>query len=157
MSFTIRSASETDALTLLNLIKELASYEKLSDQVVATEESLRYWLFEMKRAEALVFEVDHSIIGFALYFYNFSTFLGKAGLYLEDLYIQPDFRHKGYGKQVFKYLAKLTLDKGCGRMEWSVLDWNTPSIKFYKQLGAISMDDWTSYRLTEKELIRLVE
>jgi len=157
MSFTIRSASETDALTLLNLIKELASYEKLSDQVVATEESLRYWLFEMKRAEALVFEVDHSIIGFALYFYNFSTFLGKAGLYLEDLYIQPNFRHKGYGKQVFKYLAKLALDNGCGRMEWSVLDWNTPSIKFYKQLGAISMDDWTSYRLTEKELIRLVE
>jgi GNAT superfamily N-acetyltransferase len=156
MSLTIRSASETDTLTLLNLIKELASYEKLSDQVIATEESLRYWLFEMKRAEAFVFEVNHSIIGFALTFYNFSTFLGKAGLYLEDLYIQPDYRHKGYGKQVFKYLAKLALDKGCGRMEWSVLDWNTPSIEFYTQLGAKPMDEWTTYRLTEKELYTLI-
>jgi GNAT superfamily N-acetyltransferase len=156
MTLNIRSTSETDTLSLLNLIKELASYEKLSDQVIATEESLRYWLFEMKRAEALIFEVDQTIIGFALYFYNFSTFLGKAGLYLEDLYIQPDYRHKGYGKQVFKYLAKLALNKGCGRMEWSVLDWNTPSIEFYTQLGAKPMDEWTTYRLTEEELYTLI-
>lgn len=152
MPLKIRQASENDVSTLLALIKELADYEKLSHQVVATEASLEQYLFEMKTAEALILEVGEDAIGFALYFYNFSTFLGKAGLYLEDLYIQPPYRHQGYGKQVFKFLANYALEKGCGRMEWSVLDWNKPSINFYKSLGARAMDDWTTYRLTEDEL-----
>lgn len=156
MELQIRNAQVNDIPTLIALIQELADYEKLSKEAVATEDLLKYWLFEKERAEALILEVDQIIIGFALYFHNFSTFLGKAGLYLEDLYIKPDYRHKGYGKQVFKYLAKLTLERACGRMEWSVLDWNTPSIQFYQSLGAKPMDEWTSYRLTEKELKALI-
>lgn len=156
MELQIRNAQVNDIPTLIALIQELADYEKLSKEAVATEDLLKYWLFEKERAEALILEVDQFVIGFALYFHNFSTFLGKAGLYLEDLYIKPDYRHRGYGKQVFKYLAKLTLEKACGRMEWSVLDWNTPSIQFYQSLGAKPMDEWTSYRLTEKELKALI-
>lgn len=156
MELQIRNAQVNDIPTLIALIQELADYEKLSKEAVATEDLLKYWLFEKERAEALILEVDQIVIGFALYFHNFSTFLGKAGLYLEDLYIKPDYRHKGYGKQVFKYLAKLTLERACGRMEWSVLDWNTPSIQFYQSLGAKPMDEWTSYRLTEKELKALI-
>lgn len=156
MELQIRNAEVNDIPTLLALIQELADYEKLSNEVVATEDLLKYWLFEKERAEALILEVDQIVIGFALYFHNFSTFLGKAGLYLEDLYIKPDYRHKGYGKQVFKYLAKLTLERGCGRMEWSVLDWNAPSIQFYQSLGAKPMDEWTTYRLVENELNALI-
>ena len=156
MELRIRNAEVNDIPTLLNLIQELADYEKLSKEAVATEDLLKYWLFEKERAEALILEVDQVVIGFALYFHNFSTFLGKAGLYLEDLYIKPEYRHKGYGKQVFKYLAKLTLERGCGRLEWSVLDWNAPSIQFYKSLGAKPMDEWTTYRLTENELNALI-
>ena len=156
MELQIRNAQVNDIPTLIALIQELADYEKLSKEAVATEDLLKYWLFEKERAEALILEVDQIVIGFALYFHNFSTFLGKAGLYLEDLYIKSDYRHKGYGKQVFKYLAKLTLERACGRMEWSVLDWNTPSIQFYQNLGAKPMDEWTTYRLTEKELKALI-
>jgi GNAT superfamily N-acetyltransferase len=156
MELQIRNAEVNDIPTLLALIQELADYEKLSNEVVATEDFLKHWLFEKDRAEALILEVDQTVIGFALYFHNFSTFLGKAGLYLEDLYIKPDYRHKGYGKQVFKYLAKLTLERGCGRMEWSVLDWNAPSIQFYQSLGAKPMDEWTTYRLVENELNALI-
>jgi len=140
----------------LALIQELADYENLSTEAVATEDLLTYWLFEQKKAEALILKLDVTVIGFALYFHNFSTFLGKAGLYLEDLYIKPDYRHMGYGKQVFKYLAKLALERGCGRMEWSVLDWNAPSIQFYQSLGAKFMKEWTTYRLTENELNALI-
>lgn len=156
MELRIRNAHVSDIPTLLSLIQELADYEKLSKEAVATEDLLKYWLFEKERAEALILEVDQSVIGFALYFHNFSTFLGKAGLYLEDLYIKPEYRHKGYGKHVFKYLAKLTLERGCGRLEWSVLDWNAPSIQFYQSLGAKPMDEWTTYRLTENELNALL-
>ena len=156
MELQIRNAQVNDIPTLIALIQELADYEKLSKESVATEDLLKYWLFEKERAEALILEVDQIVIGFALYFHNFSTFLGKAGLYLEDLYIKPDYRHKGYGKQVFKYLAKLTLERACGRMEWSVLDWNTPSIQFYQSLGAKPMDEWTTYRLTENDLKALM-
>ena len=156
MELQIRNAEVNDIPTLLALIQELADYEKLSNEVVATEDLLKHWLFEKDRAEAIILEVDQTVIGFALYFHNFSTFLGKAGLYLEDLYIKPDYRHKGYGKQVFKYLAKLTLERGCGRMEWSVLDWNAPSIQFYQSLGAKPMDEWTTYRLTENDLKALI-
>ena len=156
MELQIRNAEVNDIPTLLALIQELADYEKLSNEVVATEDLLKHWLFEKDRAEEIILEVDQTVIGFALYFHNFSTFLGKAGLYLEDLYIKPDYRHKGYGKQVFKYLAKLTLERGCGRMEWSVLDWNAPSIQFYQSLGAKPMDEWTTYRLVENELNALI-
>lgn len=156
MELHIRNAEVNDIPTLLTLIQELADYEKLSKEAIATEDLLKYWLFEKERAEALILEVDQVVIGFALYFHNFSTFLGKAGLYLEDLYIKPEYRHKGYGKQVFKYLAKLTLERGCGRLEWSVLDWNAPSIQFYKSLGAKPMDEWTTYRLVENELNALI-
>lgn len=156
MELHIRNAQVSDIPTLLALIQELADYEKLSNEAVATEELLKFWLFDKERAEALILEVDHIVIGFALYFHNFSTFLGKAGLYLEDLYIKPEYRHKGYGKQVFKHLAKLTLERGCGRMEWSVLDWNAPSIQFYQSLGAKPMDEWTTYRLVENELNALI-
>lgn len=156
MELQIRNAEVNDIPTLLALIQELADYEKLSNEVVATEDLLKHWLFEKDRAETIILEVDQTVIGFALYFHNFSTFLGKAGLYLEDLYIKPDYRHKGYGKQVFKYLAKLTLERACGRMEWSVLDWNTPSIQFYQSLGAKPMDEWTTYRLTENDLKALM-
>lgn len=152
----IKQAQAEDVSILLSLIQELADYEKLSNEVVANETLLQYWLFEQKRAESLLLEVDDKVIGFALYFHNFSTFLGKAGLYLEDLYIKPDYRHKGYGKQVFKHLAQLALDRGCGRMEWSVLDWNAPSIQFYQNLGAKAMNEWTTYRLTEAELKALI-
>lgn len=156
MELHIRHAQIEDIPSLLTLIQELADYEKLSKEAVANEDLLNYWLFEQKRAEALILEVDQGVIGFALYFHNFSTFLGKAGLYLEDLYIRPEYRHKGYGKQVFKYLAKLALDRGCGRMECSVLDWNAPSIRFYQSLGAKAMHEWTTYRLTEEELNALI-
>ena len=156
MELQIRNAEVNDIPTLIALIQELADYEKLSKEAVATEDLLKHWLFEKERAEGLILEVDQIVIGFALYFHNFSTFLGKAGLYLEDLYIKPDYRHKGYGKQVFKYLAKLTLERGCGRMEWSVLDWNAPSIQFYQSLGAKPMDEWTTYRLVENELNALI-
>ena len=156
MELHIRNAQVNDIPTLIALIQELADYEKLSNEAVATEELLKFWLFDKERAEAIILEVDQIVIGFALYFHNFSTFLGKAGLYLEDLYIKPDYRHKGYGKQVFKYLAKLTLERGCGRMEWSVLDWNAPSIQFYQSLGAKPMDEWTTYRLVENELNALI-
>lgn len=156
MELQIRNAQVIDIPTLLALIQELADYEKLSKEAVATEDLLKYWLFEKERAEALILEVNQNVIGFALYFHNFSTFLGKAGLYLEDLYIKPEYRHLGYGKQAFKYLANLALERGCGRMEWSVLDWNTPSIQFYQSLGAKAMDEWTTYRLSEKELNALI-
>jgi GNAT superfamily N-acetyltransferase len=156
MELKIKQAQVSDVPNLLALIQELADYENLSTEAVATEDLLTYWLFEQKKAEALILKLDVTVIGFALYFHNFSTFLGKAGLYLEDLYIKPDYRHMGYGKQVFKYLAKLALERGCGRMEWSVLDWNAPSIQFYQSLGAKFMKEWTTYRLTENELNALI-
>lgn len=156
MELKIKQAQVSDVPNLLALIQELADYENLSTEAVATEDLLTYWLFEQKKAEALILKLDVTVIGFALYFHNFSTFLGKAGLYLEDLYIKPDYRHMGYGKQVFKYLTKLALERGCGRMEWSVLDWNAPSIQFYQSLGAKSMKEWTTYRLTENELNALI-
>ena len=156
MELHIKNAEVNDIPILITLIQELADYERLSKEAVATEDLLKHWLFEKERAEALILEVDQIVIGFALYFHNFSTFLGKAGLYLEDLYIKPDYRHKGYRKQVFKFLAKLTLERGCGRLEWSVLDWNAPSIQFYQSLGAKPMDEWTTYRLTENELNALI-
>jgi len=152
----IKEITQNEIPTLLELIKELAKYEKLLDQVSANEESLTQWIIHEKKANALLLEYNHSIVGFVLYFNNFSTFLGKPGIYLEDLYIKEDYRNKGFGKQVFKYLANECIQQGYGRLEWSVLNRNEPSIQFYQKLGAIPMNEWTTYRLTEEELIKLI-
>ena len=145
----IRSATEEDVSLLLRFIKELAEYEKLSHEVTATEETLRESLFgERRLAEALLAYSGDEPAGFALFFHNFSTFLGLPGIYLEDLYVRPESRGLGIGRTLLVHLAKLAKDRGCGRFEWSVLDWNEPSIGFYKSLGAVAMNDWTVYRVT---------
>ena len=150
-----RRAEEKDAALILRFIRELAAYEKLDGQVVATEELLREWIFEKKKAEVL-FPVENGVeVGFALFFHNFSTFLGRAGLYLEDLYIRPEHRGKGYGKATLQKLAQVAVERGCGRLEWSCLDWNQPSIDFYLSLGAEPMEEWTVYRLSGEKLSRM--
>ena len=152
-----RPAERGDTGLILRFIRALAEYEHMEDQVVATEELLEEGLFD-KRAAQVVFAVeDGREIGFALYFHNFSTFLGRAGLYLEDLYVRPEHRGKGYGKAFFRRLAAIAAERDCGRLEWWCLDWNTPSIGFYKSLGAETMEDWTVYRLTGPALQRLAE
>ena len=134
---------------ILTLIGELAEYERLSHEVVATEDALQEWLFGEKAvAEVLIAELGAEAVGFALFFHSFSTFLGRPGIYLEDLYVRPAFRGQGVGKTMLMHLAKLAKERGCGRLEWSVLDWNEPSIRFYESLGAVAMDDWTVYRVT---------
>src|SRR5665648_649110 len=153
--FKLRFATTDDVSTILGFIKELADYEKMSEDVVATEAILRESLFERKMAEVIIGEYKNEPIGFALFFHNFSTFLGQPGIYLEDLYVQPEMRGKGMGKKILSFLAKLAIDRKCGRLEWCCLDWNEPSIKFYKQLGAGSMDDWTVYRLDDEALDQL--
>lgn len=152
MEITFRYSSEKDVSTILGFIKELADYEKLSHEVVATEELLYDWLFIRKKAEVIIGEAEGETVGYALFFHNFSTFLGKAGIYLEDLYVSPRFRGKGYGKAFLKNLAKITLERECGRLEWSCLDWNKPSIDFYLSLDAKPLDEWTMYRLTGSAL-----
>ena len=147
-----RFASEKDVTLILFFIKELAKYEKMLDEVVATEDLLREWLFEKKSAEVLFAMEDGREVGFALFFHNFSTFLGRAGIYLEDLYVMPEYRGKGYGKGLLKKLAQIAVERGCGRLEWSCLDWNKPSIDFYLSLGAKPMDEWTVYRITGARL-----
>ena len=153
----IRRAEERDLPVILRFIRELAEYEHMADQVVATEALLREWMFEKQRAECLVGEVSGEAVGFALYFHNFSTFLGRAGLYLEDLYVRPEHRGKGYGKAFLRALAALAVERGCGRLEWWCLDWNRPSIDFYRALGAEAMEDWTVYRLAGETLRAVAE
>ena len=153
--FTIRPADESDVKLILQFIEGLGEYEKLSHEVVATEEKLRKSLFEQKMAEVIIGEFGGEPVGFALFFHNYSTFLGQAGIYLEDLFIKPEMRGKGFGKTMLKYLAKLAVDRDCGRLEWACLDWNEPSIRFYKGLGAKAMDDWTVYRVTGETLRKL--
>ena len=155
--FTIRLAEPKDIPAILGFIHELAAYEKLEDQVVATEELLQEWLFEKQKAEVLLAVVDGKPVGSALFFHNFSTFLGRAGIYLEDLYVQPAYRGRGYGKALLKRLAQITVERGCGRLEWACLDWNQPSIDFYRSLGAVSMDGWSTYRLTGETLQKMAE
>ena len=155
--FTIRLAQPEDAETVLYFIKALAEYEHLGDQVVATPELLREWIFEKKKAEVLLPEVDSKPIGFALFFHNFSTFQGRAGLYLEDLFVLPEYRGRGYGKAILRRLAQLALERGCGRLEWVCLDWNQPSIDFYLSLNAQPMSDWTIYRLSGDTLQAMAE
>ena len=144
---TFRQAEEKDAGLILYFIKQLAEYEHMSDEVVATEELLREWIFEKKKAEVIFALENGEAVGFALFFHNFSTFLGRAGIYLEDLFVLKEHRGKGYGKALLKKLAQIAVERGCGRLEWSCLDWNTPSIDFYLSLGARRMDDWTGYRM----------
>lgn len=150
---TFRFAQREDVPLILQFIRDLASYEKMLDQVVADEATLELWLFDKRSADVLFAMADGREIGFALFFHNFSTFLGRAGLYLEDLYVRPECRGKGYGKALFRKLAQVALERGCGRMEWWCLDWNRPSIDFYtKGMGAEPMSDWTVYRLAGETL-----
>lgn len=145
-----------DTIDILRFIKELAIYEKLEHEAVATEELLHKNLFgENRFAEVIFLTVDNEKIGFALFFKNFSTFLGVPGIYLEDLFVLPEYRGKGHGKKLLAHIAKLTIDRGYGRFEWSVLDWNTPAIEFYKSIGAKPMNEWTVQRLTGDALKKL--
>lgn len=154
---TFRFAEERDCPLILQFIKGLAKYEKMEDQVIATEALLREWIFEKNKAEVLFACESGREVGFALFFHNFSTFLGRAGIYLEDLFVLSEYRGKGYGKVLLKHLAKLTVERGCGRLEWACLDWNRPSIDFYLSLGAVPMDEWTTYRVTGETLKKLSE
>jgi len=151
-SFVIRQATESDIVLLLSLIKELAVYERLLDEVSATEETLHEWIFRKGKAEALIGEYDGETVGYAIYFYNFSSFLGRSGIYLEDIYVRPALRGKGFGKAFLKRIATIAVEQGCGRFEWTCLNWNQPSIAFYTAMGANAMDDWTIYRVSGKDL-----
>lgn len=156
-TFQIRKSVPEDIPLILQLIKEIAEYEKLSHEVIATKEILMESLFsEKKSAEVVIGEWDGKPVGYALFFHNFSTFLGKKGLYLEDLFVRPEYRGKGFGKKLLLHLVKLAKERNCGRMEWSVLNWNTPAIEFYKSLGAIPMEGWTVYRLDQSAIDNLI-
>ncbi|MBR0072736.1 MAG: GNAT family N-acetyltransferase [Bacteroidales bacterium] len=156
-NLTIRKALESETAEVLRFIKLLADYEKLASEVEATEETLHHSLFVRHEAEVVFAEVDDHKVGFALYFFNFSTFVGRKGLYLEDLFVLPEHRGRGYGKALLKRLATTALEHNCGRMEWVCLDWNSPSIDFYLSIGAKPMSDWTIYRLTETALRHFAE
>lgn len=156
-NLTIRYAQREDTPLILEFIKELADYEKMLPEVVATEELLEAWIFDKQKAEVLFAVLEGEEVGFALFFHNFSTFLGRAGLYLEDLFVKPAYRGKGYGKAILKKLAAIALERDCGRLEWWCLDWNRPSIDVYLSLGAEPMTDWTVYRLTGDTLKNLAE
>ena len=154
---TFRSAEAADTGLILKFIRALAVYEKLEHEVVATEETLRHWLFEKQGAQVIFLMEDGKEVGFALYFHNFSTFLGRSGIYLEDLFVLPEYRGRGYGKALLCRLAAIAREEGCGRLEWSCLDWNQPSIDFYKRMGARPMDEWTVYRVSGAGLDALAE
>lgn len=153
----IRYAEPSDSALIVQLIKELARYEQLEHEVVASEELLQEWLFEKAKAEVIFVEVDEEVVGFALFFHNFSTFLGRCGIYLEDLYIRPEFRGNGYGKALLKRLAAIAVERKCGRLEWWCLDWNKSSIAFYTSMGAKPMDEWTVYRVDKEALPQLAK
>jgi GNAT superfamily N-acetyltransferase len=156
--FNISPATIADVPLILSLIKELAEYERLSHMVVATEDMLREQLFGAQpRAQVVIAREKKIPVGFALFFWNFSTFLGKPGLYLEDLFVRPEFRAKGYGKSLLLHLSGIAKQRGCGRFEWSVLDWNEPAIKFYESLGAVNMPEWNLYRVTGDALDNLAK
>jgi len=153
--FKLRFAERKDASLILEFIRELADYENMLSEVLVTEQVLIESLFERKMAEVIIGEYKNKPVAFALFFHNFSTFIGKPGIYLEDLYVKPELRGMGLGKTILSFLAKLAVDRDCGRLEWWCLDWNESSIQFYKQMGAVPMDDWTVYRVTEDELDQL--
>ena len=154
---TYRFAQEDDCALILRFIRELADYEKMLDQVIATENLLHEWVFEKGKAEVLFVCENGREVGFALFFHNFSTFLGRAGIYLEDLYVMPEYRGRGYGKGLLRQLARIAVERGCGRLEWWCLDWNKPSIDFYLSLGAEPMKDWTVYRIAGDTLTKLAQ
>lgn len=154
---TFRIATEKDVPLILKFIKGIAEYEKMLDEVETTEELLHEYLFEKQRAEVIFAIVDNVEVGFALFFHNFSTFVGKSGLYLEDIFVWPQYRGKGYGKAIFKQLVKIANERDCGRMEWVCLNWNQPSIDFYLSLNAKPLDEWTTYRLDKEGLKALAE
>lgn len=154
---TFRNAERKDTGLILQFVKELAAYEDMSDDVIADESILETWIFDKQKAEVLFAVVDGTEVGFALFFHNFSTFLGRAGLYLEDLFVMPEYRGKGYGKALLKKLASIAVERGCGRLEWWCLDWNKPSIDFYLGMGAKAMDQWTVYRIDGDRLNRMAE
>lgn len=154
---TFRYADENDCKLVLEFIRDLAEYEKMLDEVVATEDLLKEWLFEKKIAEVIFICENEKEVGFALFFHNFSTFLGKAGIHLEDLYVKPDYRGKGYGLGLIRKLAEITVERDCGRLEWCCLDWNQPSIDFYLSLGSKPLDEWTIFRLTGDTLTDLAK
>ncbi|HIZ78323.1 MAG TPA: GNAT family N-acetyltransferase [Candidatus Lachnoclostridium stercorigallinarum] len=156
-NLTFRFAEREDTPLILKFIRELADYEKMLDEVVADEKTLEEWIFDRQRAEVLFAVAEGKEVGFALFFHNFSTFLGRAGIYLEDLFVQPEYRGRGYGKAILKKLAAIALERGCGRLEWWCLDWNKPSIDFYLSLGAEPMSDWTVYRIAGDTLRKLGE
>jgi GNAT superfamily N-acetyltransferase len=157
-NFTIRPADTADIPIILQLIRDLATYERAPDEVTATEQQLADVLFgEKPSAEVVIAFEEDTPVGFAVFFHNFSTWLGRPGLYLEDLFVKPDARGKGYGRALLVYLAKMARDRGCGRMEWAVLNWNKPAIEFYDKLGAKPMDEWTVYRLTGDAINRLAD
>ena len=155
--FVIRQAERKDCAVILSFIQALADYENMSDDVVADETLLEEWIFDKQKAEVIFAVADGKEVGFALFFHNFSTFLGRAGIYLEDLFVLPEYRGNGYGKALLKKLAMITVERGCGRLEWSCLDWNQPSIDFYLSLGAKPMDEWTLYRMTGETLEKFAE
>ena len=157
-NFTIRPATVADVPIILDLIRALATYERAPNEVTATEENLVKVLFgERPAAEVLLAFENETAVGFAVFFHNFSTWLGRPGLYLEDLFVRPEDRGKGYGRALLIQLAKIARDRGCGRMEWAVLDWNKPAIEFYRKLGAKPMDDWTVFRLTRDGIAKLAD
>lgn len=152
-----RVATEKDVALIFEFIRGIAEYEKMTDEVVANEEMLQEWIFKKNRAEVIFALEDGKEVGFALFFHNFSTFLGRSGIYLEDLFVKPEYRGRGHGKALICELARITVERGCGRLEWCCLDWNKPSIDFYLSLGARPMNEWTTYRLTGESLNALVK
>jgi len=155
-AFEIRTTTEADVPVILSLIRELAEYEREPNAVVATEAGLREVLFGAERAAEVLLALDNAQpVGFAVYFYNFSTWLGRPGLYLEDLFVRPAVRGKGFGRALLERLAQIAKERGCGRMEWAVLDWNDPAIQFYRKLGAEPMNEWTVFRLTQEGIAKL--
>jgi GNAT superfamily N-acetyltransferase len=157
-NFRIRAAVEEDVPLILQFVKKLARYERLSHDVSVTEDLLRKNLFGEKRmAEVILAEDQNTAVGFALFFPNFSTFLGKPGIYIEDIYVDESYRRRGFGYAMFIYIVRLAKERECGRLEWSVLDWNTPAIRFYEKMGAVPLSDWTTYRLTGESLRRLAD
>lgn len=157
MELSFRYAGPEDVGLILQFIRELADYEQLLHEVVATEEILTEWIFQKQKAEVIFALEEGKEVGFALFFHNFSTFLGRSGVYLEDLYVRPEYRGKGYGKGLLKALARIAVARGCGRLEWWCLDWNKPSIDFYLSLGAEPMSDWTVYRIAGDTLKQMAE
>ena len=152
-----RYATEQDVALILEFIRALAEYEKMSDQVVANEQLLLEWIFEKKIAEVIFAMEEGKEVGFALFFHNFSTFVGRGGIYLEDLFVKPAHRGRGHGKGLIRELARIAVERGCGRMEWCCLNWNQPSIDFYRSIGAVSMNEWTTYRLSGESLENMAQ